>query len=98
MRAESKRLGRAADAWQSAFCSDAFLAALYPKLPVSTKDERALVSDARRLSDTSAQAVDAFAEPLQALAAFREKPDNWDLLITDRAMPRLPGEMLAREI
>ena len=62
MRAEFKRLAHSADAWQSTFCSEKFLAALYPKLPVSTKDERMLVSDARRLSDTSAQAVDAFAE------------------------------------
>jgi len=33
-----------------------------------------------------------------ALAAFKANPDNFDLVISDRGMPNMTGEQLAREI
>ncbi len=61
-------------------------------------DDRALLAVTKDILIRLGYSVDAFAEPLLALAAFREKPDGWDLVITDRAMPRVPGEALAREM
>ena len=61
-------------------------------------DDRALLSVTKDILMRLGYSVDAFAEPLLALAAFREKPNSWDLVITDRAMPRVPGEALAKEM
>ncbi len=36
--------------------------------------------------------------PLAALEAFREGPEQFDLVLTDQTMPGMTGEMLAREI
>ncbi|MFH0996288.1 MAG: PAS domain S-box protein [Pseudomonadota bacterium] len=33
-----------------------------------------------------------------ALAAFKDNPDNFDLVISDRGMPNMTGEQLAREL
>ena len=33
-----------------------------------------------------------------ALAAFKTNPDNFDLVISDRGMPNMTGEQLAREL
>jgi len=33
-----------------------------------------------------------------ALDAFRQAPDKFDLVITDMTMPRMPGDILAREL
>jgi signal transduction histidine kinase/CheY-like chemotaxis protein len=61
-------------------------------------DDRALLTVTKDILARLGYSVDAFAEPLLALAAFREKPNEWDLVITDRAMPRVPGEALAKEM
>jgi len=61
-------------------------------------DDRALLAVTKDILIRLGYSVDAFAEPLLALAAFREKPGDWDLVITDRAMPRVPGEALAKEM
>ena len=61
-------------------------------------DDRALLAVTKDILMRLGYSVDAFAEPLLALAAFREKPNGWDLVITDRAMPRVPGEQLAKEM
>jgi signal transduction histidine kinase/ActR/RegA family two-component response regulator len=61
-------------------------------------DDRALLAVTKDILIRLGYSVDAFAEPLLALAAFREKPADWDLVITDRAMPRVPGEALAKEM
>jgi CheY-like chemotaxis protein len=61
-------------------------------------DDRALLTVTKDILSRLGYTVDAFTEPQLALAAFREKPSNWDLIVTDRAMPRIPGEVLAREM
>ena len=35
---------------------------------------------------------------IEALEAFRQAPDKFDLVITDMTMPRMPGDVLAREL
>ena len=42
--------------------------------------------------------VEGFAAPLEALEAFKRQPDNFDMLITDMAMPILTGEMLINKV
>src|SRR5579864_30352 len=39
--------------------------------------------------------VSAVNDPVAALAAFREDPDNWDVAILDRVMPEMDGITLA---
>jgi DNA-binding NtrC family response regulator len=42
--------------------------------------------------------VEGICDPLEALAAFREDPGGFDLVITDLTMPRLAGDALSGEI
>ncbi|WDP88437.1 MAG: response regulator [Desulfobacter sp.] len=42
--------------------------------------------------------VEAYPNGEEALERFRESPNFFDLLITDVAMPKMPGDKLAREI
>jgi CheY-like chemotaxis protein len=42
--------------------------------------------------------VDAHTDSLSALEAFRNKPSEFDLIITDQCMPQMTGTELAREI
>lgn len=42
--------------------------------------------------------VTGYTNSREALEAFRETPDAFDLVITDQTMPQLTGEALAREI
>ena len=57
-------------------------------------DDRVLLSVTREILMRLGYAVDAHAEPEQALAAFQADPAVWDLVITDRSMPRMTGEEL----
>jgi two-component system, cell cycle sensor histidine kinase and response regulator CckA len=42
--------------------------------------------------------VEGFNTPLEALAVFSEKSHEFDLLITDMAMPKMTGEILITKI
>ncbi len=42
--------------------------------------------------------VTAMSDPLEALALFRQRPGDFDLVITDETMPGLSGEKLALEM
>jgi CheY-like chemotaxis protein len=42
--------------------------------------------------------VEVQTNPLEALEGFRTAPDRYDLVITDMTMPRMTGEVLAREL
>jgi len=61
-------------------------------------DDRALLDSTKAVLTRRGYDVTAFANPEEALAAFRRAPADWDLLLTDRSMPRLSGEELAREV
>ncbi len=42
--------------------------------------------------------VTTFSDSLEALAAYRDDPDQFDLVITDMTMPHMTGDKLGREI
>ena len=42
--------------------------------------------------------VTSRASSIEALEAFRDSPDKFDLVITDMAMPNMPGDKLAVEL
>ena len=42
--------------------------------------------------------VEGFTSSTEALQAFRDRPDAFDLIITDMTMPSITGDELAREI
>jgi signal transduction histidine kinase/ActR/RegA family two-component response regulator len=61
-------------------------------------DDRALLDTTRLMLTRRGYDVAAFADPEDALAAFKRAPDDWDLMLTDRSMPRLSGEALAGDV
>jgi CheY-like chemotaxis protein len=61
-------------------------------------DEPDLVGLAKSVLGRLGYVVEGATSGEAALSKFRASPDEWDLVITDQAMPRLSGEALAREI
>jgi nitrogen-specific signal transduction histidine kinase/ActR/RegA family two-component response regulator len=61
-------------------------------------DEPTMVELGTRMLSSLGYAVTAHLDSTEALAAFQENPDGFDLLITDMTMPRLTGQDLARRI
>ena len=74
--------------------------------PCPTGDERILVVDDEkpvvRVTSLSLQnlgyRVVSFSSSEEAVAEFRSRPDDFDLIITDMAMPRMSGAQLTREV
>ena len=74
--------------------------------PLPTGRERILfVDDEEILADLGAQMLKRLGYqvvmrtgPLEALGAFRVRPEDFDLVITDMTMPNMTGEKLAGEI
>jgi two-component system cell cycle sensor histidine kinase/response regulator CckA len=74
--------------------------------PTPTGRERILfVDDEKPLADLGKQVLEglgyqvtARTSSTKALEAFRAKPDKFDLVITDRTMPDMTGETLAKEL
>ncbi len=61
-------------------------------------DEDMLIRSVPRMLENLGYSVTAVPDPRQALALFRERPQDFDLVITDETMPGLSGEKLAREM
>ncbi len=61
-------------------------------------DEESLVKLGSILLRNLGYEVAAFGRSTEALQAFREAPDNYDLIITDMTMPGMTGVELAREV
>lgn len=61
-------------------------------------DEEMLLSLTAQMLQHLGYQVSAFREAEEALAAFRARPEEFDMVITDQTMPRLSGERLAEEI
>ncbi|MCK4837417.1 MAG: response regulator, partial [Desulfobulbaceae bacterium] len=61
-------------------------------------DEEALAKLGNNLLSNLGYQVTAFSKSLEALQAFREAPDSYDLIITDMTMPGMTGAELAREV
>ncbi len=61
-------------------------------------DEEVLVDLGKEILESLGYAVTAKTSSLDALQAFRNEPDSFDLVITDMTMPELTGRDLAKEI
>ncbi|MBF0508786.1 MAG: response regulator [Deltaproteobacteria bacterium] len=61
-------------------------------------DEPGLVDTCKRMLERLGYRVTAKTGGVEALGAFMANPDDFDLLITDMAMPHMTGDNLAREI
>lgn len=61
-------------------------------------DEDDVVFTGRKMLERLGYTVDAHTDSVLALEAFRSKPAEFDLIITDQCMPRMTGTDLAREI
>ncbi|MBL0713649.1 MAG: response regulator, partial [Desulfosarcina sp.] len=74
--------------------------------PLTRRGERILFVDdepfqvdlATQMLGRMGYRVTVFTRSDEALAAFREAPDRFDLVITDMTMPHLTGDRLAREL
>ncbi|MBN2108657.1 MAG: response regulator, partial [Deltaproteobacteria bacterium] len=75
-----------------------------PEAPTGTErilfvdDEELIVEAGRAMLQTLGYDVVTANEPHSALEIFRERPGNFDLVITDYTMPGMNGFDLAREI
>jgi CheY-like chemotaxis protein len=61
-------------------------------------DEEALVLLATRLLDRLGYKVTGHTDPQSAIKEFRSHPQDFDVVVTDLAMPRMSGFDLAREL
>ena len=61
-------------------------------------DEEDVVFTGKKMLERLGYSVDAHTDSRMALEAFRRKPAEFDLIITDQCMPQMTGTELAREI
>lgn len=61
-------------------------------------DEKSLVKVNKLRLERLGYQVTGTADPLEALELFRNRPDQYDLVITDMTMPNMTGDKLAAEI
>jgi len=61
-------------------------------------DEQAVVGISKQILERLGYVVDPWTSSTEALAAFRQKPDDFDLVITDMTMPKITGEELTKEL
>ncbi len=79
-------------------------AELVPELPTGNEsilfvdDEPAIVKLTRQRLERLGYKVLGLTNPLEALDRFLRDPNRYDLVITDLTMPKMTGDILAREI
>ncbi len=61
-------------------------------------DEKVAVDVIHSMLENLGYKVTARTSSIEALEAFRNNPEAFDLVITDMTMPKLTGENLAREL
>ncbi len=61
-------------------------------------DEREIGDMARRMLEKAGYLVTTETDSQEALQLFRDQPEDFDIVITDQAMPKLYGVKLAEEI
>jgi PAS domain S-box-containing protein len=61
-------------------------------------DEKSLAELGRAMLVRLGYRVKAMTSPLEALEAFRDEPDGYDLLVTDITMPQMTGDVLAKQV
>ncbi|MBM9538278.1 ATP-binding protein, partial [Desulfobulbus alkaliphilus] len=61
-------------------------------------DEKTLVETGKAMLERLGYEVTARSSSLEALRAFHDRPDHFDVLITDQTMPMMTGADLARRV
>lgn len=61
-------------------------------------DERSILSYAKEVLEKLGYRVTVSSHPKEALTLFRERPNDFDLVITDLSMPHMSGLALAEEL
>jgi len=61
-------------------------------------DEDAIITMEKRMLERLGYKVTSRISSIEALEAFRDSPDKFDLVITDMAMPNMPGDKLSAEL
>lgn len=85
---------------------DAWLTGEKIKSPIDRGTERIMVVDdeadireiIKEFLESCGYVVDTFKDGSDALVAFESKPDQYDLILTDMAMPNMTGDILARHV
>ena len=61
-------------------------------------DEEAILKMEKQMLERLGYQVTSRISSIEALEAFRAAPDKFDLVITDMAMPNMPGDKLSIEL
>ncbi|HID30669.1 MAG TPA: response regulator, partial [Desulfobacterales bacterium] len=61
-------------------------------------DEKPMVDSLTQMLDRLGYKVTARTSSIEALEAFRARPEAFDLILTDQTMPNMTGEHLAKEV
>ncbi len=61
-------------------------------------DEQTLVTAGEQMLERLGYQVESRTSSIEALAAFQDHPDKYDLVMTDMTMPNMTGESLAKEV
>lgn len=61
-------------------------------------DEMILVDVGQSIFESLGYRVVAVTDPVEALRIFKDNPDDFDLIFTDLAMPKMPGDELTKEV
>ena len=61
-------------------------------------DEESLVKIGHQRIGRLGYKIETTTSPIEALALFNSKPEQYDLIITDMAMPQMTGDKLIKEI
>jgi len=61
-------------------------------------DENAIITMEKQMLERLGYHVTSRTSSIEALEAFRDSPDKFNLVITDMAMPNMPGDKLSAEL
>ena len=61
-------------------------------------DEESVMRLEKQMLQRLGYQVDAYSSSIEALEAFKAHPDDYDLVVSDMAMPKMTGDKLAGEI
>lgn len=68
------------------------------ELIILVDDEKDIIDVGRQMLDRLGYAVESYTDSREALNAFKRRPGEYDLVVTDQTMPHLTGSDLAREM
>ena len=85
-------------------CKVAVESKIFDSLPTGNErilfvdDEKPIAKVTQQMLEGLGYEVESRTSSIEALAAFREHPDEFDLVITDMTMPNMTGKTLAQEL